>query len=191
MMASLTERSQAAGSVLAVLAGQHACIRDLLAEVHDGSGVARAESFDALRRLLAAHETAEELVLRPVSVQIMSRDDTTDRNHEERRIIGLLAELEGLDVLGGPRFDRLFRPFEQYIAEHLALEESAEFPVIEAEVDAHERLTMGRWIHRALVLGPTRAHPVAAGYPTAQRATAPFAALADHARDLFERTRAR
>lgn len=188
-MAAPTESPRSGGSVLAVLHAQHDCIRELLAHVRDARGTRRAEPFDALRRLIAAHETAEELVLRPVSVQIMDRDAATARNHEERRIIGLLAHLEGLDAFDGGDFDRLFPSFERCIAEHLSLEEATEFPVIESEVDAHERLVMGRWMQRALVLGPTRAHPVAAGHPAAQRAAAPFAALADHARDLLERTR--
>ena len=175
--------------MLAVLFGQHDRIRDLLGDVRQESGEPRGEAFDGLRRLLAAHETAEEIVLRPVSVQIMPRDQVTARNQEERHIIGLLAELERLDPLKAA-FDLRFTPFEQLVAEHLSLEEAGEFPVIEAEVSERERLTMGRWIDRALVLGPNRAHPVPAGHPTAQRATAPFTALADHARDLFERSRA-
>lgn len=183
-----TGSSGAEGSVLVVLLAQHARIRDLMAAVRAATGRERVAAFDALRRLLAAHETAEEIVLRPVSVQIMDRDDAAARNHEERRLIGLLAELEKLDPLGG-EFAELFTRFEKCVVEHLALEEFCEFPMVGTEVGAREQVTMGHWIQRALVLGPTHAHPVPAGHPNAQRATVTFTALADHARDRLERAR--
>lgn len=199
-------------SVLAVLDAQHSRIRELLAEVRDGgvagdgpdgerpdgdgpSGrevrrdVQRAAAFDALRALLAAHETAEEIVVRPVSSQLMSRDVIALRNREERRIVRLLAELERLEV-AGPGFAEAFGPFEQALLAHLSLEEAEEFPVIEAEVGERERRAMARWMQRAVAYGPSHAHPLAAGSPRAQRAVSPFTALLDHARDRLERTRA-
>jgi hypothetical protein len=188
-MDALFETPASEGTVLAVLFEQHGRIRESLSDVRSASGDARAETFYALVRLLAAHETAEEIVLRPVSVQIMDRDAVADRNHEERRIVELLTDLEKLDELAGPAFDALFGPLEQAVAEHLTMEETTEFPAIESDVDEKELLTMGRWIRHALALGPTRPHLVPAGHPVAERVSLPFTALADHAKDLFERTR--
>ena len=180
--------SQNEGSVVAVLHAQHARIRELLADVHARPAEERQRAFDTLRALLAAHETAEEVVVRPVSVQIANRDMLAARNHEERHILRLLAHLEKLDARG-PEFGEALGPFEQALLAHLSMEETEEFPVLEAEVDARELRTMGSWIERAVALGPSHAHPLTAGSPTAQRAFGPFAALADHARDLLDRTR--
>jgi Hemerythrin HHE cation binding domain len=174
-------------SVLAVLCAQHGRIRELLAEVRarEGESERGQQAFETLRELLAAHETAEEIVLRPVSVQVMSRDVTTARNREEREIVRLLADLEGRDVADA-EFGERFGAFEHAVAEHLSLEEAEEFPVIEEQLDPHESTVMARWIERAVELGPTHPHPAAAGLPIAQRVVAPFTALLDHARDRFD-----
>ena len=182
-------RSAPAGSVLAVLYEQHDELRDLLSQVGDaGQGTRRQAAFDVLRELVAAHETAEEIVLRPVSVQIMNRDLVVARNHEERRIVYLLAELERLDARGA-EFGERFPELRQSLLEHLSEEESAEFPAVRSQVDPHEQDVMGRWIRRACQRGPTHAHPGTVGSPTVQRAVGPFVALVDRARDRFARTR--
>ena len=71
------------GSAITVLHAQHDRIRELLAEVRGAEGEhedeRRRQAFETLRELLAAHETAEEIVLRPVSVQVMNRDATAAR----------------------------------------------------------------------------------------------------------------
>ncbi|HEX4787581.1 MAG TPA: hemerythrin domain-containing protein [Actinospica sp.] len=178
-------------AVTAVLEAQHDRLRELLAEVRvraGGRGEERHRAFGALRALLAAHETAEEIVLRPVSAQIMSRDVIAIRNREERHIVRLLAELEKLDARGAD-FAGAFDPFDRALTAHLRVEEAEEFPVIEAEVSEPERRAMARWMERAVALGPSHAHPLAAGSPVAQRAVGPFTALLDHARDRFERSR--
>lgn len=182
-------RSSPAGSVLAVLYKQHDELRHLLSQVAEADqGTKRQEAFDSLRELLAAHETAEEIVLRPVSVQIMNRDLVVQRNHEERRIVHLLADLERLDACGA-EFDERFPELQQALLEHLSIEEAAEFPAVRTQVDLHEQDVMGRWIRRACQRGPTHAHPGPAGSPTVQRAVGPFVALVDRARDRFTRTR--
>lgn len=175
--------------VPAVLIEHHARIRELLAAVRVGEGEQRRHAFDELREFLAGHETAEEMVVRPVSVQIMDRDAVAARNHEERHIVRLLAALERIDA-GGANFAELFPAFDHALCAHLSHEEAEEFPVLEAELGERDRTAMARWIRRAVVLGPTHAHPGAAGSPMAQRAVTPFTALLDHARDVYERARA-
>ena len=180
--------ASAEGSVLTVLRAQHGRLRELLVEVRGAGGHERAAAFEALRQLLAAHETAEEIVLRPVSAQVMSRTVTTARNREEHGIVKLLAELEGIDVAAA-EFGERFAAFEHAVLDHLSLEESEEFPAIEQLIDPHESGVMARWIERATALGPTHPHPATVGSPMAQRVVAPFTALLDHARDLFDSSR--
>jgi Hemerythrin HHE cation binding domain len=181
--------ASAQGSVLTVLRAQHVRLRELLAEVRGADDhERRAAAFEALRELLAAHETAEEIVLRPVSAKVMSRTVTTARNREEHAIVKLLAELEGTDVAGA-EFGERFVAFEHAVLEHLSLEESEEFPVIEELIDPHESGVMARWIERATALGPTHPHPAAVGSPMVRRVVAPFTALLDHTRDLFDGSR--
>jgi Hemerythrin HHE cation binding domain len=171
-----------------VLVDQHQRLRGLLHEVAASEGPPRREAFESFRRLLAGHETAEEVVVRPVSRQIMDRDMLTERNHEEHRIVQLLAELEKLDACGAV-FEELLPSFTDALDTHLTLEETLEFPILEAELDWHDRTVMARWINRALALGPTHAHPGGFGSPMTQRAVTPFTALVDHARDAYGRAR--
>ena len=171
-----------------VLVDQHRRLRELLAEVRATEGGERARSFEHLRRLLAAHETAEEVVVRPVSKQIMDRDAVAQRNHEERRIVQLLAVLEKLEV-DGSEFQELFHAFAEDLENHMDLEERTEFPVLVAELGEPDRIAMARWVGRALAMGPTHAHPGAVGSPMIERAVTPFHAFADHARDARRRAR--
>ena len=179
---------QSGQSVPGVLVEQHRRLRHLLHEVTAGEGEPRREAFESFRRLLAAHETAEEIVVRPISRQIMDRDVVAERNHEERRIVRLLAELEKLDARGAG-FEELLPNFTDALDTHMTLEETSEFPTLEAELDWHDRFGMAHWIDRALAYGPTHAHPGAFGSPMAQRAVTPFTALVDHARDAHDRAR--
>ena len=55
------------GDVILILLEQHARIRELFADVKSAEGERKQHAFDELRALLAVHETAEEMVLRPVS----------------------------------------------------------------------------------------------------------------------------
>lgn len=185
---SFSGRASSMDSLQAVLFAQHGEIRELLAVVKEVGGERREQAFDALRELLATHETAEELVVRPVSVKVIDRDAVAERNHEERRLAGLLLGLEKLDARSVD-FDGAFTRFEQALLPHLSAEESEEFPILALEVDPHELDVMSRWIERACELGPTHAHPATAGSPVAQRTVGPFLALLDRARDRFAQAR--
>lgn len=171
-----------------VLVDQHKRLRELLADVRAADAAERGRSFERLRRLLAAHETAEEVVVRPVSKQIMNRDIVAERNHEERRIVQLLAVLEKLDPAGS-EFAELFEAFADELEKHLGIEETVEFPVLARELGGRDRIAMARWIERSITLGPTHAHPGLFGSPMIERAVTPFNALVDHARDAYERAK--
>src|SRR5438128_625976 len=86
------------GDVIRVLLEQHARIRDLFAEVKRANGPDKKEAFDSLRALLAVHETAEELVLRPVSAEAAGQQVVDARNREEADANAVLADLEDMDL---------------------------------------------------------------------------------------------
>src|SRR5205823_4572174 len=89
------------GDVVRVLLEQHARIRDLFAEVKSETGEHKKQAFDELRGLLAVHETAEEMVLRPATKRVDDdhRGKIADaRNEEESEANKVLKDLESLDV---------------------------------------------------------------------------------------------
>jgi predicted Zn-ribbon and HTH transcriptional regulator len=72
-MSDLTGAAQAIeqphGDVITILLEQHWRIRELFTHVKRAEGRRKQQAFDELRILLAVHEAAEEMVLRPVSCQ--------------------------------------------------------------------------------------------------------------------------
>lgn len=175
------------GDVVRILLEQHVRIRELFAEVKGTAGEPKQHAFDELRALLAVHETAEEMILRPVTSQVTDGKAVADaRNHEEAEANKVLAELEHLDTASA-EFDALLAQFEQSVVHHAEHEEAEEFPRVLAECDEDKRRTMGRQVKAAQSIAPTHPHPSTAGSPVAQWAVGPFASLVDRARDAISK----
>lgn len=172
------------GDVIRVLLEQHARIRDLFADVKSASGDHRQQAFDELRALLAVHETAEEMVLRPVSEDVAGKGVAEARNEEEAAATKVLAHLEDMDC-GSVEFDNLIASFERSVSMHAEQEEKQEFPAILAGCDPDKRRDMGKRVEMAENIAPTHPHPSAAGSTTAQWVIGPFASLVDRARDAL------
>ncbi|SCK12842.1 hemerythrin domain-containing protein [Streptomyces sp. WMMB 322] len=182
------ERAEAAllpeDDVIGILLSQHARIRDLFTDVHRAQGEAKRAKFDELRALLAVHETAEEMILRPVAEKEAGEKEADARNEEEAEANRALAELERLDI-AGPRFEAKLGELERAVGEHAGREEHEEFPPLRAGCSAEQLRSMGRRLLTAEKAAPTHPHPAAAGSPAAQWAVGPFASLLDRARDAL------
>jgi hemerythrin superfamily protein len=170
--------------VIEILLRQHDRIREGFIQVKAATGQERKEKFAELRALLAAHETAEEMVLRPVSSQTAGTEVADARNAEEKAANQVLSELDGLDVTSD-EFDTLFRKFQESVLEHAANEERDEFPYVQKGRPADELASMGRVLLAAEKLAPTHPHPSTAGSPTLQWAAGPLASVLDRARDAL------
>lgn len=182
------DRAQAAklpdGDVIRILLEQHARIQDLFADVASAKGDAKKAAFDELRALLAVHETAEEMILRPVSKPLTADGVADARNHEEAEANKVLADLEKLDVTSSD-FDTKFASFKQSVVQHAESEEQEEFPAVLDQCDADKRRSMGDRLKAAESIAPTHPHPSTAGSPVAQWAVGPFASLVDRTRDAL------
>lgn len=190
MSNTTTERAGAAklpeGDVVRILLEQHARIRDLFTEVKGSAGARKQELFDELRQLLAVHETAEEMILRPTSRRVAGDSVVDARNHEEARANEVLARLEKLDV-STPDFDKELAGFEKAVSDHADAEELEEFSQILAACDEAERKTLGMMLTAVERVAPTHPHPSTAGSTTAQWAAGPMASLLDHTRDAIKK----
>ncbi|MGW6566335.1 Rieske 2Fe-2S domain-containing protein [Streptomyces sp. NPDC054975] len=176
--------ADAEDDIVEQLLQQHDRIRQLFAETLDADGEAKRRRFDELRGLLAVHEAAEEMVLRPVARRVAGKDEAAARNAEESRANEALAELEGLDV-HSEEFDARLTAFQQAVEDHARHEEHEELPAIRARCDIEDRRSMGRRLRMAERLAPTHPHPTTAGSTAAQWTIGPFTALMDRARDAF------
>jgi hemerythrin superfamily protein len=172
------------GDVIRVLLEQHARIRELFADVKSATGQHKQQAFDELRALLAVHETAEEMVLRPISERVAGKAVVDARNAEEARANEVLAALEDLDV-ASPDFDEQLEDFRQAVLAHAKAEESEEFPAVLDGCDDTERLQLGRALQAAEAVAPTHPHPSTAGSTVKQWAVGPAASLVDRTRDAI------
>jgi hemerythrin superfamily protein len=182
------DRAEAAnlpeGDVIRILLEQHARIRELFADVSSAEGEHKSQAFDELRALLAVHETAEEMVLRPVSKEAAGESVVDARNGEEAEANEVLKRLEKMDVSAAD-FDSLLAEFEKAVSAHAEAEESEEFPHILSSCDDAKRASLGKQLQAAEAVAPTHPHPSTAGSPAAQWAVGPFASLVDRTRDAI------
>jgi hemerythrin superfamily protein len=182
------ERAEAAklphDDIIGVLLNQHARVRDLFAEVHVSVGDEKRTKFAELRALLAVHEAAEEMILRPVAKREAGEREVVARNEEEEEAGRILAELERMDP-DGSQFEAKLGEFEKAVGEHADHEEREEFPAVRTGCSQEQRQKMGKRLLRAERTAPTHPHPAAAGSPAAQWAVGPFASLLDRARDAM------
>jgi hemerythrin superfamily protein len=181
------ERARAArlpeDDVVGVLLDQHARIRDLFAEVRTGTGEDKRQAFDELRALLAVHETAEEMVVRPVTKKV-DKSVAAARNDEEDKAGRVLRELEKMD-LHSAEFERKLTDLERSVSAHAEHEESEEFPRVRAARDEHQLEGMGRKLRAAEKVAPTHPHPSTVGSPAAQWTVGPVVSAVDRARDAM------
>lgn len=174
------------GDVIRILLEQHAQIRELISCVQSSRNSGhKSAAFDELRELLARHEAAEEMVLRPESRRLAGDEVTARRNQEESEATKALAELEKLDV-GSLEFETHFSSFAKSVSEHAEAEEHEEFPTVISGCDEEERRRLGDVLSSAEQVAPTHPHPGPAGSPAGQWTTGPFASLMDRARDALK-----
>jgi predicted Zn-ribbon and HTH transcriptional regulator len=179
--------AQPHGDVIDILLEQHRRIRELFTQVKGAEGERRQQAFDELRVLLAAHETAEEMVLRPVSCNDAGAAVADARNQEERDAARMLTVLEMMDV-SSAELGRAFAEFEQAVLDHAGHEEQEELPPVRARESQHTLVGMGAVLRAAEMAAPTHPHPSTAGSPIAQWMVGPWASLIDRARDTIRAT---
>jgi hemerythrin superfamily protein len=170
--------------VIDVVLRQHDRIKVLFTELRSEHGEHKQDVFDELRALLAAHETGEEMVIRPVAEASIGKGEADARNAEENEATHVLADLEKLDV-SSAEFDQKIADFEKAVLTHAEHEEREELPPLRAAKGDAERRDMGRRFLAAERMAPPHAHPSAAGSPAKQTVMGPFASLLDRARDAI------
>ena len=165
---------------------QHDTIRRLFDDVEAASPARRAEAFQPLIRLLAVHETAEEMVVYPALLLAGSdaRAVVRARKAEEDEAKKHLAELEGLDA-GSREFLAQLRAFRLEVEAHAEAEEAEVLPLLDEHRAAHELRLMDLWFVTAETVAPTHAHRFAPESATGNLLLGPAVALVDRVRDML------
>lgn len=172
--------------VVDLLIRQHEEIRKLFDEVEHAEGEARVDAFERLRRYLAVHETAEELIVHPDARRVAGDggDAIVDaRLSEEHLAKEILEELEKARP-NAPGFLTRIGELKRAVLQHAEREEREEFPLLRAAHGENVRATMGVAVKAVEALAPTRAH---AGVESAKAnlLVGPYAAMLDRARDVL------
>jgi len=180
------DTSRTKGDLVDQLLEQHELVRRAIYGVARTTTVeSRQEAFDALRELLSRHETAEEMIVRPLTRDINGGEDVAAaRMEEENDSKDVLKDLERLDI-ASVEFARTFETFAKSVLEHAIAEETYEFPLLR-QLDADELETAEKQFLLAEKTAPTHPHPSTRS--TAMNFVAgPLAAVADRARDAVSR----
>ena len=173
------------GDIIRILLEQHVLIREIFRLMKDASGETKQQLFADLRALLAVHETAEEIVLRPVSRHCTGDQVADARNEEEQRANEVLSQLEQLDV-DSFEFDTVLNGFEEAVVHHSDIEEKVEFQAVLRDIDAEQRRNLGGRLAAVEKVAPTRPHPGVAGSLSKEIAAGPFLAIVDRVKDALQ-----
>jgi hemerythrin superfamily protein len=171
--------------VVQYLTEQHRHIRSLFDEVGRAAGPQRADSFLTLRRLLAVHETAEELVVHPRARWRLPDGDpvSSPRLQEEERAKRMVVALEKLPV-DSAEFQAGLTRLREAVLAHAEAEEREEFSRLVEVLGERELARMRSAARLAEALAPTRAHPSAI-FAAENVIVGGFTALLDRFRDLI------
>lgn len=146
--------------IVDVLTHQHHRIADLFRRTLDATGDERRAAFVDLRRLVAAHETAEEVLVHPRMRWIERAGDqlAQSRLAEEIHLKAELRELERMDV-ESPEFEAGLAQARAESLAHNSAEETEEFPLLREDLDESQLVRLRRGVQVVEHLAPTRPHP--------------------------------
>jgi hemerythrin superfamily protein len=176
--------------VVALLLEQHRTVRQLIASVKTADADGRGAAFEPLVRLLAVHETAEEVVVYPALARSAGDEGARvaeARKSEEDAAKKMLADLEDLDPTSA-QFMTMFEAFATDVEAHAAAEEGEVFPLLAQTNDAQAMRDLGGDLVAAQKVAPTHAHKSAPEGALANKVVGPLVSAIDRARDLVNDT---
>jgi hemerythrin superfamily protein len=164
---------------------QHDQIRELFDAVERAEPGERREAFEPLVRLLAVHETAEEIVVYPMAKGgEAGREIVEQRKAEEDQAKKTLVDLEKMDP-ESDGFVQALAAFRQDVMAHAEAEELEVFPLLTEVADTDVLKSMTHRLEVAEAMAPTHPHKVAPESATGNLAMGPFVAMVDRVRDAL------
>jgi hemerythrin HHE cation binding domain-containing protein len=129
------------GDVVGIVLRHHADITDAMERIKSARGQNRVDGWEALKRFLKAHETAEQQVIRPVVETGDNPAEAEARMAEEAEADQAVARLS---VIGAdsPEFGPEFAQFAEKVHQHAEAEEHDELPLLK-QLPAERRVDLG------------------------------------------------
>jgi hypothetical protein len=178
--------------VVDLLLEQHDEIKSLFTEVRRTEGPARQELFEDLVRLLAVHESAEEVVVHPTARRELESGEqiVEERLEEEDKAKKELADLYDMGI-DHPEFNPRLEAFEAAVIRHAMKEEADEFLRLRATLDADRLRRMADVLKAAEAAAPKRPHRNAPESAIGNALVGPPMAVFDRVRDALRDWRAK
>jgi hypothetical protein len=167
---------------------QHTHIQALFDRVMEAPNrTRRSEAFEELRRYVAVHETAEEMITHPVARGGGDGGAVANQRLAEENVLkARLAELDELDV-EDPEFAGGISQLRVAISQHMEHEEREEFPLLRIGNDDEQQVRLARAVEAIESVAPTRPHPTLGSSATSQLMIGPLASVIDRTRDAIRR----
>ncbi|MEY2445373.1 MAG: hypothetical protein QOE00_1953 [Ilumatobacteraceae bacterium] len=175
--------------VVTVIRQQHEQVRGLVKTIKEAPAGDRKEPFQSLVRMLAVHETAEEMTVYPALRKMgdAASQVADARTHEEDEAKKALARLEGLDC-SSSEFEQAFLAFSADADRHASSEEAEVLPLL-MQSDENGRRQMAHAFLLAEKMAPTHAHRAAPESAVGNLLVGPFVAMVDKVRDAIRNAR--
>jgi hemerythrin superfamily protein len=182
----MATRTKTGQTVIDLLLDQHTQIKRLFSDVLSATGENKRDRFYELVRLLAVHESAEELVVHPIARRSIADGGpiVVARLEEEDKAKHTLSDLYSLGV-DHPEFDVRLRALGEDVVEHATAEETEEFAELRAALSPADQLRLAEAVRAAEAAAPTRPHPMAGESATANSLVGPPLAIFDRVRDAL------
>jgi hemerythrin superfamily protein len=169
--------------VVRLLTRQHERIRTLFTQLDGATGKEKQQTFEELRRFLAVHETAEELVTHPRARVTQGGNPVVDaRLEEETAAKKMLAAMDRMSVEDA-EFDARLSALRTAVLDHAAAEEREEFPLLVQKVDQKQLDLMAKAVAAVEAIAPTHPHPSVGSSMTTNLLAGPLASVVDRTRD--------
>jgi hemerythrin superfamily protein len=175
--------------VTTIIENDHREVEALFAQYASSASIeAKDETLDQIRKALAPHAAAEEILVYP-AVRGAASNGQEEANHaidEHQEIKRLLAEVDKMSSDDAGR-DAKVLELQQAVEHHVEEEEGSLLPLLRANTDADRLEKMGELFQTMKPLLPTRPHPLVPGTASGQLLAGPLASVADRIRDFVGR----
>ncbi|WP_137122275.1 cytochrome P450 [Segeticoccus rhizosphaerae] len=130
--------------LVAAVTAQHGQIAQLISRTAQSEGETRREAFEALRRLMALHEAAEQATIHPLVTASNGEGSEVgqERVEEEDEASNLMERLESFDVTSY-EFTIQVQLLEEAVTFHANAEETRELPRLRDAPEADLRRAIG------------------------------------------------
>jgi hemerythrin superfamily protein/ribosome-associated toxin RatA of RatAB toxin-antitoxin module len=182
---SSSPESATGQDVIDILTTDHREVTDLLLQIRTATEPAtRRDLADTMISELVRHAVAEEMYVYPAMKEHLADGEAAVEHDvaEHKELEQTMKELEGVEP-SDSRFDSLLTQLETILADHVADEETEQFPKLRASIPHEELVQLGQKVQTAKKLAPTRPHPAAPNAELFHKVVGPGVGLVDRLRD--------